>query len=164
MQNKQNDNTDMDEKTSARRDPTEPIRPRRPIVLTLIMWIFVLWTVLGWLRFFEAVANQGLISEFLQDWVFWYLLAAGLIWGLTGIPVIWGLLRGAGWTLKLLPIAATIYPLSYWLERLLLWRQPQEQGNWLFMLLLSGLWLGLVVWGMLSEKVRRFFKHTKERK
>jgi len=133
-------------------------------LLRLVLWVFVLWVVLGWLRFFGAIANQALIFEFLPVWAFWYLLFAGLIWGLVGIPVLWGILLRVGWTLKLLPIAALTYPLVYWLERLLFWQSPVGRSNWPFMLLLTVLWLGLVVWVRQSTKVRQYFGDSQERK
>ena len=160
---KPNYNTGMPQKKPEPRNSTEPIRPRRPILLTLILWVFVLWTVLGWLRFFGTLNNQALISEFLPDWLFWYLLTAGLIWGLAGIPVLWGLAFGSGWTIKLIPLAAVIYPLVYWVERLFFWQNPEGRSNWPFMLLLTVVWLGMVVWVMRSEKVRRYFDHSKKK-
>ena len=160
---KPNYNTGMSQRTPEDRNSTEPIRPQRPILLTLILWVFVLWTVLGWLRFFGALNNRTVINEFLPGWVFWYLLAAGLIWGLVGLPVIWGLIRGQSWTQDLIPYAASIYPLIYWVERLFIWQTPEARSNWPFMLLLTVLWLGLVFWVMRSKRVGRFFEHSQKK-
>lgn len=160
---KPNYNSDMKQNLPESRNSTEPIRPRRPILLTLLLWVFVLWTALGWLRFFGALNNRPVINEFLPGWVFWYLLVAGISWGLVGIPVIWGLVRGKGWTQKLIPFAVLIYPLIYWVERLFIWQSPAGRSNWPFMLLLTVLWLGLVLWVMRSERVRRFFEHSKKK-
>lgn len=146
----------MPENNDQNRHPTDPIRPRRPIPLTLTLWIFILWTVLGWLRFFSAIHNADLIREFLPGWVYGYLLGAGLVWGLVGIPVIGGLLWGAAWSIKLLPIAALLYPLIYWVERLFIWQSALGQSNWPFMLLLTAAWIGLVVWVQRSDRIRRF--------
>lgn len=152
----------MTDKPAGRRDPTEPIRPRRPILLTLVLWTFVLWTALGWLRFYGALTRRMLILEVLPGWIFWYLVIAGLIWGLAGLPVIWGVVFRAGWVQKMIPIAATLYPLIYWVERLLIWRSTAEQSNWPFMLLLTGLWFGLVIWVLRSGRVRRYFTASKK--
>jgi len=152
----------MNDEPAERRDPTVPIRPRRPILLTLVLWVFVLWTVLGWLRFSGALTRQTLLLEVLPGWIFWYLVIAGLIWGLIGLPVIWGLLFRAPWARNLIPMAAVIYPLVYWAERLFIWRLTESQNNWPFMLLLTALWFGLLIWVMLSPKVRRFFSRKEE--
>ncbi len=151
----------MNDEPAEGRDPTEPIFPRRPVWLTLILWVFLLWTVLGWLRFFGALTRREEILEILPGWIFWYLVIAGLVWGLMGLPVIWGLIFRAGWTQKLIPLAAILYPGIYWAERLIIWRSVEAQSNWPFMLLLSGLWFGLVVWVLRSDKVRRFFDREK---
>ena len=148
----------MIEEPADRRDPTEPIRPRRPLLLTLVLWTFVLWTALGWLRFYGALTRRMLILEVLPGWVFGYLVTAGLIWGLMGLPVVWGVVFRAGWVRTTIPIAAILFPLIYWVERLLIWRLEAAQSNWLFMLLLTGLWLGLVLWVLRSGKVMRYFK------
>ena len=155
----------MKENNQEPRHPTDPIRPRRPILLTLVLWIFVLWTVLGWLRFFSAISNRALIFEFLPGWVFWYLLGAGLVWGLTGIPIIIGLVWGVAWAYKLIPMAAGLYPLLYWVERLFIWQSTLGRRNWPFMLLLTLIWIGLVVWVLRSGRVKRFFtcKENKDR-
>lgn len=154
----------MAEKSSNRSDPTESIWPRRPILLTLVLWVFVLWTVLGWLRFYNALTSRSLILELLPSWIFWYLVLAGLIWGLVGLPVIWGLVFRAGWARNLIPIAAVIYPLLYWAERLILWESLTGRSNWPFMLLLTMLWVGVIAWVWRSDKTRRFFEHSMKRK
>lgn len=147
----------MTNEVSKQHDPTDPIRPRRPVLLTLVFWVFALWTVLGWLRFFQAFVDKPFIILFLPDWAFGYLLAAGLVWGLVGLPVLWGLIRGAAWTLKILPVAALVYPVIYWLERLLLWRDPAAQSNWPFMFLLTLIWIVLITWVLYARKVKQFF-------
>lgn len=138
------------------RDPTDPIHPRRPFLLTALFWIFILWIALGWMRFAQTLINQQLILDVVSNRIYWYLLLAGLLWGLIGLPVLWGLLRKACWTLKILWIVAIVYPASYWFERLILWEDPSAQSNWPFMLLLTALWVGLVVWVYRSKRVSRF--------
>ncbi len=163
VQAKANYNSAMPDNFSKRPDPTQPTRTRRPFLLTLVLGVFALWTFLGWLRFFGTLKNQALILELLPAWAFWYLLLAGMVWGLVGIPVLWGLILRAGWTLEWLFITALIYPLVYWLERLLLWQSPVAGSNWPFMLFLTLIWLGLVVWSNRSAKVRRYFGDLQEK-
>lgn len=133
------------------------MRPRRPLPLRLIFWVFALWTLLGWLRFGRVIGEGALIIRLLGPRLFGYLLLAGLIWGLLGLPVLWGLFRRARWTPILLQIAAITYPALYWVERLLLWRDPDAHRNWPLMLLLTAAWFGLIVWGLRSARARNFF-------
>ena len=141
--------------------PVKIIPPRRPFPLKLIFWVFVLWTLLGWLRFAQTLGEMDLVLALLGPGFFGYLMFAGFTWGLLGLPVLWGLLRRANWTPKLLKVAAVVYPALYWLERLILWRDPSAHRNWPFMLLLTVAWFGLVVWGLRSTTNRDFFANHK---
>lgn len=146
-------------------NPTQTRRKKRPLPLKLILWVFALWTLLGWLRFIRALSEGELIMSLLPPGVYGYLLLAGLTWGLLSLPVIWGLIRRAHWAPIVLPVAAAVYPALYWLERLLLWRDPHAHRNWPLMLLLTLAWFGLVYWGLQSARARDFFKnkHDQER-
>jgi hypothetical protein len=105
-----------------------------------MFWIFVLWSLLGWLRFIQALQGRELIINRVGPALFGYLMLAGLVWGLLGLPVLWGLLTRASWTPLVLKIAAAFYPALYWLERVLLWQDPNAQRNWPVMLLLTFVW------------------------
>jgi len=132
--------------------------PRRPFPVSLLFWIVVLWVILGWMRFARAIIDRELILSLLSPGVYRYLLLAGLSWGLVGLPLLWGILRREQWTLNLLWGIATFYPAVYWVERWLLWADPNTQQNWPFMLLLTGIWFGLVGWISFSKKIRKYFK------
>lgn len=135
---------------------------RRPILLTLILLVFGLWAVLGWLRFAQVLIQRELILATLSASLFWYLLLAGALWGLAALPVLWGLLRRRGWALMALWIAAILYPAFYWIERIFLWRDPAAGENWPFMLALTVLWLGLTAWTSCSVRVRQFINQDQQ--
>lgn len=132
--------------------------PRRPFLVSLLFWILVLWVILGWLRFARAIIDRELIVSLLSPGTYRYLLLAGLSWGLVGLPMLWGILRRAPWTLNLLWGIAFFYPTVYWVERWLLWADPSARQNWPFMLLLTAIWFGLVGWVSFSKKIKKFFK------
>ncbi len=142
------------------KNPNRPQRngPRHPLSLTIVTLIFIIWMILGWLRFSEVLLQWALIEEFLSPSTFWYLVGAGLIWGLAGFPVLLGLVIRAGWTIKLIWIAGLLYPAVYWFERLFLWKDPGAQANWPFMLVLTLIWLGILTWVSLSNRVRQSLK------
>jgi hypothetical protein len=153
----------MADRTKNQRDPTQPVNPRRPFVLTIMLWVFILWTILGWLRVAGVLRDGHLIIMILPPGLYGYLLLAGLIWGLSGLPILWELVRGASWTPKLLWIASVIYPISYWFERLFLWRDPYANRNWPFMLLLTMLWFTLMIWALQLKGVKHYFESDKEK-
>lgn len=139
------------------RDETQPVKGRRPLPLTIIMWVYLLWIILGWLRFAAALQGQDLILGLVSPGVQRYLISAGLTWGLAGLPVLWGLVTRAGWAPRLIRITAVLYPAVYWFERLFLWQDPEAARNWPFMLLLTVLWLSLVFMALASKRVQAFF-------
>jgi hypothetical protein len=133
------------------------VRRRRPFPLKVILWIFALWTVLGWLRFARALAEGELLLALLSPGLYGYLLLAGLTWGLLGPPVLWGIYRRTGWAPLYLKVVAVLYPALYWFERMLLWQDTSAQRNWPLMLLLTAAWFGLVVWGLRAARARAYF-------
>lgn len=143
---------------SPRRDETQPINARRPLSLTVILWVYLLWIILGWLRFFAALQGQALILSLVSPSMHRYLIGAGIMWGLAGLPVVWGLINRAHWTPTLIRITALLYPGVYWFERLFLWQDPNAKQNWPFMLLLTILWLSLVFGMLRLKRVQQYFE------
>ncbi len=138
-------------------DPTIPVKRRRPLALRLIFWMLILWMVLGWLRFGQTLLHRELVLTYASPGVFAYLVAAGLVWGLIGLPALWGLAARSGWARGVIGVDAVLYPALYWVERLFLWQDENSQGNWPFMLALTLFWLGVVLWGLLGKAGRTYF-------
>lgn len=134
-------------------------RPGRPFLVKLLVWAYGFWSLLGWLRFFRTVIDRDLVLELLPNSIFVYLIITGLVWGLTALPVIWGLWRGEPWAGKLTWFVAVLFPAIYWFERQILWKDSTSQGNWLFMLILTGVWMGLVFWALRSKTSQAYFSH-----
>ena len=134
------------------------IHPKRPFSVRLLTYAFGFWSLLGWLRFIRTVIERDLVLEVLSKGIFIYLVTAGLIWGVAALPVIWGLMRRSIWMKPLTWAVAVLFPALYWFERQVLWRDQDAQGNWLFMLLLTFLWFGLVVWALQLKPIQEFFK------
>ena len=147
----------MDQQTT-QRDETQTIKERRPLSLRIILWVYLLWIILGWLRFEAALQGQALILSLVSPAMHRYLIGAGVIWGLAGLPVVWGLITRARWTPSLIQITGLIYPGVYWFERLFLWQDPNAKRNWPFMLLLTILWLSLVFGALRVNRVQQYFK------
>jgi hypothetical protein len=145
------------------RDPTQPVRPRRPLPLRLVFWVLILWSVLGWLRFARALADRTLIATALSSGYFWAITLEGLIWGLAALPVLWGLTFRTAWARTAILVDAILYPALYWAERLFLWQDETARGNWPFMLALTLAWAAVVTWGLLSRRGRVYLnKEPKE--
>lgn len=139
------------------RDPTRPVHERRPFPLMVILWVLILWIVLGWLRFGRSLQNRDVILAYTSPGIFAYLVGAGLAWGLMGLPALWGLAARTSWARWVIGVNAVFYPAIYWIERLFLWQDPTSQNNWPFMVLLTLIWLGVTLWGLLGKAGRTYF-------
>lgn len=153
----QNYNDLMETHEQDRVDSTQLIRPRRPFLLTLLFWVFVLLSLLGWLRFGRAWLGRSIIQETTDLGTFWYLLLSGLFGGLAALPALWGMKRRAGWAPTAISVLSIIYPEIYWVERFSLWSDPTAADNWPFMTLLTLLWFGLVICALQSKRGKQFF-------
>ena len=130
---------------------------KRPFSVRLLTYAFGFWSVLGWLRFIRTVMEREFVLEVLSQLMFIYLIVSGLFWGLAALPAIWGLLRRGAWVKAVTWIVAVLFPVLYWFEREVLWRDLPSQGNGWFIALLTLLWLGLVFWAMQSRAGRNYF-------
>ncbi len=153
--------TTMHNPTNKRRDPTEPIRPRQPWPLKMVLLGILVAVSIGWLRFAGAIQNRSLILEFVSPAQCLYLTLSGLLWGLAGLPALWGAIRRTYWAPPVIWVTAVFYPVSYWFERLVLWVNPEAQANHGFMLLLTGLWFLLVFWALRLKGSDRAFNSRK---
>lgn len=126
----------------------------RPFLLRLVSWTFIFIILMAWLRFFGAIANSSFITSLgMKPELPIYLMLCGFIWGLIGLPAVWGLWRRRPWAPKAVWATAIFYALSYWLERIFLWENNQ---NWLFMLSVTIIWLLIIVWALKLTSSQRF--------
>lgn len=105
--------------------------------------LYLLLSILGWLRLEQAILNWNLLIEFRANPGPLYIAAGGLLWGLVGLPAAWGLWLHKSWALQLAHLAAPVYPLTYWIDRVAFNHDPQGLQNWPFALGLTLIWLGL---------------------
>ncbi|MFH1446366.1 MAG: hypothetical protein ABIG43_03020 [Chloroflexota bacterium] len=126
----------------------------RPFLLRLVSWTFILIILMAWLRFFGAIANNSfIISLGMAPELPIYLMLSGFIWGLIGLPAVWGLWRRRPWTPKAIWVAVIFYALSYWLERIFLW---EDTRNWFFILAVTIIWLLIIIWSLKLSSSQRF--------
>jgi len=105
-------------------------------------------------RFKEAIVQREFLLE-LAPGLFPYLLSSGLIWGVLWLALAWGLWKGRRWARRSTIMAFVVYGLYYWLDRLLLRRNPIS--DFPFSLATTLLVLSLVVWSLTRRTARDFF-------
>jgi len=135
---------------------TTVVKPRRPFWLSVLAVLFLFLAAAGWLRLVEAWQFWDLLVKFAVKPGPLYLLLGGAVWGLIGLPVAVGLWLGRRWAIRAAWAAAVFYPLTYWLDRLLIDRAPEALTAWPFSLVVTLLWLGFVFVTFNSRTARRF--------
>lgn len=107
------------------------------------------------LRFWNAYRDYEFLSGLLPFSPL-YLVLGGLFWGLTGLVLFFGLWLGKQWAPNLTRIAAFVYTLYYWLDRIFL-TSAGIGVNWLFVLIVNIIILALVLCILNRNNARRYF-------
>ena len=133
------------------------MKNRRPFSVTLLVIGVLSLTSLHLARFYLALRQWQFILASPAEISPLYLAVSGLIWGLAGLPLAWGLWRGQRWARKTLIGFGSIYAVYYWVERILLVRKPAANSNWPFMLGLTIVLLLFTIWTLTRPRARAFF-------
>ena len=132
--------------------------PSRPFLVKLLVAIFLLLSILGWVRLEQAIQNAAFIDQYASAGLPVYLGLSGLVWGLIGLPAVWGLWLGREWVAWAAWIAAAIYPILYWLNWLFAVRAPESRENWPFVAGLCIAWFLLVWWVLTRWDTHNFIR------
>ena len=118
-------------------------RPKRPLFVTWLLVLVLIFTGGQWLRFAAALQDWTFLAELPLSVPPAYLAASGLLWGLLGLGLLYGLWRGQTWAPRALQVTVLAYSLYYWIDRLWLAVPGPAQANRPFALFAT---LGLLVW------------------
>jgi hypothetical protein len=144
----------------AETNPTPPGVPaspplRRPFSVTLLAVGVIIIGALSLARFGLALRYWEYLDT-LTTVSPWYLALSGLVWGLAGLPLAWGLLRGKAWSPRLMRAMALTYATYFWLDQVFLQDHPLSAaeggarlllpGNWTFEAGLTVVLLAFTVW------------------
>lgn len=88
-----------------------------------------------------------------------YQMLSGAFWGLAGIPIVWGLWRGARWAARLTPYVAIAYTIYAWIDRLAL-RTGLQEYDLPFTVGTTILVLASTFWILSRPKVKSFFREN----
>lgn len=141
---------------SSHRTSEGAARPSRPRTVTLLALGVLTLAVIHLLRFLQAIDQWAFLQEVLPFSPL-YLALTGLFPFLAGMVLFWGLWRGLYWAPRWVSWASLVYTLYYWLDRLLLTRNPGRHVNWPFALAVTLIALAFVFWVLSRQKARAFF-------
>jgi hypothetical protein len=88
-----------------------------------------------------------------------YQVLSGIVWGLAGIPIAWGLWRGVRWAARLVPYTSVTYTIYAWIDRLLL-RRGLEPYDLPFAIGITVILLAFVFLILSRPKVKSFFREN----
>lgn len=134
-------------------------KPPRPLRVTLFALVVLFISTINFIRLEQAVERWDFLKSLLPVSPL-YLAASGLVWGLLGLAVFWGIWKGKTWAPRLTLLAFGGYLLYYWFDRLwlasdTLGRRPSE--GWPFFVGFHLIVFILSVWLLFTRKSRRFF-------
>lgn len=144
--------------TLSSRDEVAP--RKRPVRVTLLAGVVLTFTALYWVRFGAAVTSWRTIRQFTPEWLPWYLLVSGLVWGIVGLLVLWGLWRGRPAARVGTIGVAVVFGMYYWLDRIFIANPHTWHYRILFSLGLTALLLFLVYLGVGTPGAKDWFQQT----
>jgi hypothetical protein len=83
----------------------------------------------------------------------------GLVWGVVGAVLVWGLFLGRSWAPRLTQISAPLYAAFYWLDRLLIADSSAISSRWPFAVGLTTILLAFTFWVLTRPKVQHFYQN-----
>ena len=138
----------------------KPNSPKRPRSVTFLTWMVLIIASLNWLQLLEVVRLWDFLQNLSQDLPVLYLAITGLIWGLIGVCLVWGLFLGRSWAHRLMKITALVYAIFYWIDRLWIADFSTIGNRWPFALGLTIILLIFTFWVLSRSKTRNFFAQT----
>lgn len=134
---------------------------KRPFSATLLTWMVLIIASLNWLQLVMVLRQWTFLRSLSPALLVFYLAIIGLFWGLVGSLLVWGLFLGLPWAPRLMQIAAPVYAVYYWLDRLLIADPSAIASRWPFAFGLTILLLGSTFWVLSRSKVQQFYQNTK---
>ena len=152
--------------------PAEPSAPpRRPLCVTLLALGVIIIGGLNLARFGLAIRYWDYLHR-LTTVSPWYLALSGLVWGLAGLPLAWGLLRRKVWAPGLMRAMTLSYATYYWLDQVFLQDHPLTgaeggarlllPGNWTFQAGLTVVLIAFIVWTLNRRTTKFYFGEVNE--
>jgi hypothetical protein len=141
------------------RQPSISAPRRRPFTVTLLALGVLMFAWLNTVRLALSISQWRFLGSLAVAPL--YIAGSGLLWGLAWLVLFWGLWRGLGWAWRGVQVAAPLYALYVWMDRILPGLRYQSiagamPSNWPFLLVLTGVLLAYVLLVLMLPKTRAF--------
>jgi hypothetical protein len=107
---------------------------KRPLRVTLSIWLVLFLTAWNGLRLWTAIAWREVLVDFTVNPAPILTVLSGAVWCVIGCILLWNMLQQKARSWKMLVLAASGYSVWYWIERLV-WQEPRP--NWPFAVILN---------------------------
>jgi len=136
---------------------------KRPLGVTLLACLVLIVAVINIIRLVEILQGWAFLVELLPFSPA-YLALTGLVWGVVGLSLTWGIWQGQSWAPLFTGLAMLTYSVYYWVDRLLMPGNTDRNSNWPFAASVNLLVLAWGFWILSRRKSRNFFGEMYERK
>ena len=97
---------------------------KRPFSVTLTVWLVLIVSSWNALKAWTSLAWQAILVEYAVQMPPMISAAAGVLWFIIGLVLAWSIWRKKIWSAKFLLVAAAVYTVWFWAERLI-WQNPR---------------------------------------
>lgn len=133
--------------------------PRRPFGVTLLLWLVLILSAWGAIRFLAAIRWWDVLIEFDASLSPLYLAVTGAGWGGAGVVLFWGIRRRKAWSRPAALASAFGWQVEFWTERAFF---GSPSPNLTFALAASCLLLGAVIAAALHGSTRYYLTKSEE--
>jgi len=131
-------------------------RLKLPWHVTLLIWLVLTLTIWHFARVITSILWRDTLDKYALHPGPLYIGLSGAVWALTGIFLLWSILRGERWTRPALLIASGLYAAWVWSDRLFV--QAQMRANWPFALVVTILLLAYTTVVVLHPRNQIYFE------
>ncbi len=130
---------------------------RRPRMVTAICLMFLLIGVSHLFKFIQVLLNLRILQSLPLTVSPVYLAVDGLVWGVSGLILSWGLWTGQTWAGKAGLVLALLFAAAFWIDLIWISEPEQLQTRWLINLVFTALGLSAVFLSLNLTNSRIFF-------
>lgn len=109
----------------------------RPFPLKVLAIGLVIFSVLGCMRFSQALIEARMLVTITIAPLPAYWLVTGAIWGLIGVISVILLWLRYTWSLWLISVGTGLFTVWFWLDKALVQSNPGRWSNWIFLAILN---------------------------
>ena len=128
----------------------------RPFSVTIIIWLVLIIAVSNLIRFVRTLIQWDFLLDLIDIHPV-YLLVSGVVWGIFGLALVWGLIRANEWSYYVLRWGAALYIVYIWLDRLVFSSPTIRNTNNLFVSIVSLLVMVWILWVCSQHEVKLYF-------